>query len=389
MSLRVTRIPRELVSNLRKAQEQELEAQRLPPAAEMAARIRRQRWQRARTRRGRWIGLVAAAAVAAAIFAVWFRRDRRALDFAVGPAAVRGAVGAWVVAEGTKPVPLVFSDGTTMALAPETRARVRAIGPSGAEIALERGTLRAAVVPRPGGDWLVTVGPFDVRVKGTKFDVSWDPVAEAFDLTMHEGVVVVSGACLPAPRQAVANESLTLFCSHPSALSSATATVAKEVPSAASSDGTTADVPAMAAPRSSAPSAPVHAGRDAGEPWYASADEALAQGDRARLSGRADEAIAAYDAVRARFAGTDAAAMAAFHRGQVAFDVQGDVLVARRWFQAYLAERPDGSLAREALGRQLECEQRAALDAHDTAAGYLERFPDGPRADMARSVLAQ
>src|SRR6185503_7147028 len=76
------------------------------------------------------------------------------------------------------------------------------------------------------------------------------------------------------------------------------------------------------------------------------ADELLLLGDTARLSGHQDQARQAYQTLRRRFAGSPAAAQAAFHLGRL---TGGD-----RWFETYLAEQPGGPLAEAALGRLLE-----------------------------------
>ena len=112
------------------------------------------------------------------------------------------------------------------------------------------------------------------------------------------------------------------------------------------------------------------------------ADELLLLGDTARLSGHADHARHAYLTLRRRFAGSTAAAQAAFHLGRLAGG--GD-----RWFETYLAEQPGGPLAEAALGRLLE----AAVQRGDVARArvlaktYLERHPAGAHADQAREIL--
>ncbi len=61
---------------------------------------------------------------------------------------------------------------------------------------------------------------------------------------------------------------------------------------------------------------------------------------------------------------------------------------AERWLSLYLAERPNGALAAEALGRILEIEHRAGRpSASSTAKRYLERFPNGAHAALARSIV--
>jgi hypothetical protein len=70
------------------------------------------------------------------------------------------------------------------------KARTRA----GATIRLERGQASFAVVHRPGARWNVEVGPFDIAVTGTEFDVHWSDDREGFEVTMKSGTVVVSGS---------------------------------------------------------------------------------------------------------------------------------------------------------------------------------------------------
>src|SRR5262249_29471585 len=89
-------------------------------------------------------------------------------------------------------------------------------------------------------------------------------------------------------------------------------------------------------------------------------------------------------ACRDRFARTPQAAIAAFELGRSAPPAE-----AATWFEAYLAEEPRGSLAREAWGRLVEANALAGKDAaaRSAAQEYLARYPDGPSAALARRVL--
>src|SRR5690606_30895694 len=49
------------------------------------------------------------------------------------------------------------------------------------------------VVPDVNRRWEVEVGPFLVRVKGTSFELAWDPEREQFELDLEHGKVLVSG----------------------------------------------------------------------------------------------------------------------------------------------------------------------------------------------------
>jgi outer membrane protein assembly factor BamD (BamD/ComL family) len=89
-------------------------------------------------------------------------------------------------------------------------------------------------------------------------------------------------------------------------------------------------------------------------------------------------------ACRARFAGTQQAAMSAFQLGRSASGAQ-----AAQWFSTYLKEQPGGQLAREALGRLIEAHEAAGDHVSGRAAAerYLKSYPDGPHAALARQAL--
>lgn len=81
--------------------------------------------------------------------------------------------------------------------------------------------------------------------------------------------------------------------------------------------------------------------------------------------------------------------MAAFDLGRIAESEQ-DERGALSWFDVYLAEAPQGTVASEALGRKMVLRQR--LDgnaaARPLAEAYLTRFADGAYAEAARAVIA-
>ncbi|HWB80822.1 MAG TPA: tetratricopeptide repeat protein, partial [Nannocystaceae bacterium] len=118
-------------------------------------------------------------------------------------------------------------------------------------------------------------------------------------------------------------------------------------------------------------------------------DQLLRLADVARFARRPARAIEALDAVRTRFADSDAAATAAFERGRIAL-AQKAPDEAAKWLALYLRERPDGALVREATGRLIEALQGARQldEARDVARDYLARYPNGPHADLATRVIA-
>jgi TolA-binding protein len=118
-------------------------------------------------------------------------------------------------------------------------------------------------------------------------------------------------------------------------------------------------------------------------------DELLKQAAKERLAKDFGAAKQIYLAIRRDFRGTRAAAMAAFSLGRIAFDNERDYASAADWFQTYLTEHRGKTLEREALGRLMESFYKAGnrTDAAQTARQYLERYPEGPHATLARSII--
>ena len=166
--------------------------------------------QTPRSRLGvRVVAPLAAALVLAALALVFVKRPRDAMRFDVG-AAEPGVVGAWIAAPTGAELPIRFSDGSVLRLAPGGRARVAAVGEDGAEVALERGSLDLSVVHREATRWTVRVGPFQVNVIGTKFETRWDPVTERFEVALREGAITVSGPVVGEKRAVRAGERLVV-----------------------------------------------------------------------------------------------------------------------------------------------------------------------------------
>jgi hypothetical protein len=109
--------------------------------------------------------------------------------------------------------------------------------------------------------------------------------------------------------------------------------------------------------------------------------------DAARYLKRIDVAQQALLAQRVRFPGSPEAKGAAFLLGRISQD-GGDPRTAIDWFTRYLAEASKGPLAAEALGRKLVATTivYGIPGAKPLAREYLDRFPDGAHAAVAREV---
>ncbi|MBI2896021.1 MAG: tetratricopeptide repeat protein [Deltaproteobacteria bacterium] len=334
-------------------------------------------------------------------------------------------VGAWIAAPGTRPLPLCFSDGSKVVLEPASSSRVVEADERGARIVLERGVARVSIAHRKGSRWTLAVGPYEVLVTGTRFRVAWDPQAESFTLSLERGTVRVTGPLLSEGRTLVAGQKLEASGrerrieitdgterSRPVASARIVMLPAPESPAVAP-----APAPDEAEPMRERSARPAVRAATAGPSWrdlarrgsYREALEAAERagfdaecarvgasdlhvlGDAARLAGSAPRAVQAFDALRDRFAGTPQAAAAAFALGRIAFDGRHAYAEAARWFETYLREAPRGPLAREASGRLIEARRRSgdAAGAREGARRYLEAYPSGPHADLARTLLAQ
>jgi transmembrane sensor len=346
-------------------------------------------------------GGLALAAAALALVVVWRWPRPQVISFTVGGHAA--SESDWVTTDSEHHASLEFSEGTTVLARPSSRVRVSRLNAGGALVELERGELAVSVQHHEHTHWVFEAGAYRVEVIGTRFDLAWSPVEERFEISMQDGRVWLDGPHLER-RSVVAGERVVF---EPSARDTPEAAPTPEV--SAPVEQLTADadpeaageaVPAgrrrhvteVRSPRSWAELA--HEGQYAAALAAAEAEgferlcarlevDALQElGDMARFAGSASRARQAYVALRERFPGSPLASRAAFDLG-----VMGS-LDGATWFETYLEEAPDGPLAREAMGRLLELRHRAGrqVDARRLARTYLERYPEGAHARLARSI---
>ncbi len=364
--------------------------------------------------------LLAPLVAAAALFLVlaW---PARSLTFSVEQGAPL-AVEQWFDARERAAVR--FSDGTRVAAFSGSRWRVSETTPAGATLQLERGAIDADVRSRDGSQWRIDAGPFTIRVTGTRFTTSWDPVHERFELSMHEGSVVLSGPVVGGQREVRAPEHLLIEVG-PKRLSlvgaDAPTTSARPPESEpAPSVPTPAEAPAEATapteaedavsdPETSASGAPsiprwmtlVEKGQHA---------EALALvremnvgtllgsespagllllAQASRLAGDHALAAQALGALKTRFPESIQAKTARFLAGKLLFD-RGQHDQAIPELSAYLATAPGGAFAGEAgvlLILALHGAGRVS-EAQALAGKYLESHPNSPHAPRIRSILS-
>jgi hypothetical protein len=380
----------------------------------------------------------AVALACAAAFLAWPRAsDPAALVMHIGASQEPVRAGTWVEAPENKgDLRLSFSDGTHIDMAPRARLRVIELSPRGAHLMLESGRARVAVVPRSGAAWRLSAGPFSVRVIGTRFDVGWDPDADAFELDLAKGEVELSGCVFGRQYRMLTGHTVAASCRNGqlnvkrrgahAAAPKATEPVAappvaapielveEPTPSADARPirpHVTRSRPGAARTRARA-RAPIESASAAD--WRALAQEgkyaeafasarisgfalecerADAEGlallaQAARHVGQTDGEADALLLLRSRYAGTARAALAAFALGRLEFDKRHAHAKAAQWFGTYLKEQPQGTLAREARGRLMEATLAAGdrARARELAASYLRDHPSGPHAQLARSL---
>lgn len=332
-------------------------------------------------------------------------RAQMASSPSVITASVQGRAldaGAWVAAPETGPLEVRFSDGSRLTLGAGAHARVVELNAHGARVLLERGRSEVSIRHRERAAWRFAAGPYTVDVTGTSFTLGWEPTAQHFDLAMHAGRVVLRG-----PR---CDEGLALKDSEEAHadVGARTLVVGAEPsppypPSLVPGEGGAgASEPSGTPPIVAVRVAPVRhsVARPAATPAPSAmtahlpppAPVALSlfeQADRARHAGDVFRAREILMTLRRESPATPDAARAAFVLGVVALESLHAPAEAARWFELYLREAPDGSLANESRGRLVHA-YHALGDrsrARDAAERYLAHDPRGPFAEFARSAL--
>ena len=160
------------------------------PLPEEVARVLTRRPRRKLRPAWKWAPALALGAAAAAVLLVTFRTQPLRYELS-GTYAARDD-GFETPGNGTATAR--FSDGTSIAVGAHSAARVQARTRVGATIRLERGRASFVVAHRPGARWNVEVGPFEIAVTGTEFDVHWSDDRDGFEVVMKSGTVVVRGS---------------------------------------------------------------------------------------------------------------------------------------------------------------------------------------------------
>ena len=379
---------------------------------------------RGRTRRQLWLGTAVVLALVAGLWAAPGLRSRWsgaqpavALDRIEGGSLLDGG---YLSESGHTGIRLFFNEGSSFALTPGARGRLRELSRDGARFGLEEGAASFQITPNAARRWSVEAGPFLVTVKGTVFKVSWDPASERFELVLRRGHVVVDGPVAGGGIPLRAGQRLVIVLRSAQILISedAAADESAAAPAPATPPPPAASSPRRAATRAvaiaSGPPAPgraseprrwsellaagrwdeilAEADRDGTDAVLktAGSEDLLALADAARYRRRIELARAALLAQRRRFPGSPRALDALFLLGRVEELSAGGAARALAVYDDYLARAPQGAYAAEALGRKmLAVERISGRDAaRGVAAEYVNRFPNGTYMLQAHAILA-
>ena len=396
-----------------------------------ALRTRSSRWTRSVRQRGRLLlssTLVAALLVSSLLFlALSYLRSRSSLP---GPPVAVDKIeggellaGGYLSEIGHSGIQLSFNEGSRFALEPGTRGRLRAVSAEGARLALERGTVDCQITESHERRWSVEAGPFVVTVRGTAFEVDWDPAHEELAVSLRRGRVAVSGPVVGDELVLTPGQTLTVSLPRRETVISegrvkAAGPSEAPPPSSATARAGASGSPAMVVssepkPSSSTLERSASAGAERARAWreaiatgqwdriLADADRAgadtmlhslasddlLALADAARYRRRADLARAALLEHRRRFPKSPRSLDALFLLGRVE-EQQGGKRQAIQRYDEYLTRAPRGTFAAEALGRRMILTHglEGAASARRVAGEYLQRFPQGSYAPAARNL---
>ena len=360
---------------------------------------------------GRW---ALAGAVAVALAMVAYRLPLRPLDSPLQYVVEGATLGPAKTITATSSTRVLFSDESRLGIEPSSKIKMLGTDAHGAQVAVADGSIDVFVKPRRDSSWRFEAGPFSILVKGTAFRLGFDAAKGRLDLHMKTGVVEVRGPHRVSTLRG--GDSLELLANPPREASSiAPLQETPPLPPATPLQTLPARPTALKPLAHDGPSRlAMHNGAGHSASWSdliakgdfpaivqdaerCGLDTTLARGsaldlitlaDAARYTKKYETARQALLALRARFAGSNRAKDAAFFLGRLSEVEPASSDAALTWYDTYLAEADRGPYASEALGRKLTLLVREDPErAHKVARSYLQRFPQGNQAELARSVV--
>jgi transmembrane sensor len=308
-----------------------------------------------------WAAWAAAAAAITALVAVvaFERRAPKLVDSAV---LVAGA--------SEEPVRVALPEGSSVELAPNTRAKLTSVQPKAIRIDVETGSVDIEATHVAGRTFVVGAGSYEVRVTGTHFRVQRIP-GERVSVHVDQGVVEVVSAG-DKLRRLGAGEQWSAP-DNPGALNPPASEAPSSEPLATSPGVSLAGglVASASAPAGPVPAAATVAPKDA--------KDLFEQAQHARSEGRTIDAARAFDKVRRTYRKDPHAALAAFELGRLRLDVLGDPVGAEEALEDAVVLGPESPLREDAEARRVEALSRAGDGAGCASArdAYLAHWPSG------------
>jgi len=355
-----------------------------------------------------WLSMVVAPLTTACLVFVGWQvyRPHVELPFWVDEPTTSGREGMTV--EATATTTMGFNDGSQLTWRPRSHGQVLKSSTKLVTIALSQGELEARITPtlRSKVEWRFQAAGYSFSVKGTVLRLSVH--SQEVDLEVPEGAVWATGPASPDGLLIEAGQAASFGASRAKTrtLTTAAATTNQE-PEAAP-----ARMPGVEAPnrlpdghKRSPPAAAwkqlaqtkrfvdsLDAAKAAGFGRLTEeidADDLILLSNTARYARDAASATQALKALSRRFPRHPESRLVPFLRGRIEQELSHEPLTAIQHFREYVAHEGDnGSLVAEARGRLIEVLRAAGdnTEAKAAALDYLQRYPEGPYAELAREV---
>ena len=405
---------------------------------ELAARIR-QRNQRRPIRR---MAMATAVLLFLSLGALWLYRvvQPAALAYRVSDSGASGMPGEWIVADKPGNLRYEFEQGSRIDVRANSKTRVVKSDEDQVQMEVANGAITADIVGNRHTRWVVNAGRWRITVLGTRFTVDWRSEADALEVTVFRGKVMVQGPGESAEGVAVTGGyRFTANGQRRSLLPQAEETPQRNGASLKSDVAPVSDD--IEERTGTAESARMEADDEGAKPrkgtegddgmgtshvdtignrqnprldWlvhYANGEydkavsSASAYGvdrlaeelnavrlwklqDAARISKQYDLSTRILHRFRARFPGQANARVAAFLLGRIAMDKK-QFSTASRWFNRYISEDAYGPLAEEAHGLLIVVYEKTGewRLAQKAAREYLNRYRGGAFAHIAARQL--
>jgi TolA-binding protein len=352
---------------------------------------------------------IEAAGLPSAVPARSWRAWTVALSLAVAAGAAAGALlyprsapqlapiveGAWLHS-AEQPVSVRLEDGSRVELSPASQLKLVENRQARVTLELRSGKARFEVKHDRARPFAIAAGPAEVRVIGTRFELSRTTRAGSSTLRVQvsEGVVEVRRRDRPGePAQRIhGGESWSAELSETTTTAAPRADAPTEAPDALPTDAVPADAEDSAEPEAEAEPPPSAEPSRRTQPRVqaradAPVDDAstlFSRASLARRAGRMRDAADGYAELLSRFPSDARAGLSAFELGRIRMDALGDADGAIRALEEALrtggtASFHEDALARiviasDALGRRQAC--------RDARARYLARHPNGVHAQV-------